>query len=134
MEIKESLKDGEDIVEKFMEYLDVKISEGIEMLVERYEWICSQDPASATFMWENNTMTGYDGKDIRSAMKHGTLALGQLGLSDALEILIGCDHTTEEGMELAKRIEKLFYDRCKAYKLEHKLNVGVYFSPAENHE
>jgi ribonucleoside-triphosphate reductase len=83
-------------------------------------------------MWENNTMAGYDGKDIRSAMKHGTLALGQLGVSETLEILIGCDHTTEEGMELAKRIEKLFYDRCKAYKLVHKLNVGVYFSPAEN--
>lgn len=132
METKESLSDNDDLVEKFMEYLDVKISEGIEMLVERYEWICSQDPASATFMWENNTMVGYDGKDIRSAMKHGTLALGQLGLSETLEILIGCDHTTEEGMELAKRIEKLFYDRCKAYKLEHKLNVGVYFSPAEN--
>jgi len=132
MEIKESLKDGEDIVEKFMEYLDVKISEGIEMLVERYEWICSQDPASATFMWENNTMTGYDGKDIRSAMKHGTLALGQLGLAETLEILIGYDHTAKDGMKLAKRIEKLFYDRCKAYKLEHKLNVGVYYTPAES--
>ena len=32
----------------------------------------------------------------------------QLGLAETLQILIGCDHTTDEGMELAKRIRTAF--------------------------
>ena len=75
---------------------------------------------------------GYDGKDIRSALKHGTLALGQLGLAETLQILVGCDHTEEKGMELAKRIEGLFKQRCSEFKEKYSLNFGVYYTPAEN--
>ena len=82
------------------------IYEARDMLLERFDWICSQSPASAKFMYENNTMSGYIPEEgIYSALKHGTLVIGQLGLAEALQILIGCDHTTEKGMELAKRIE-----------------------------
>ena len=122
----------EDNIEIFMRILDKKIHEAKDMLIERFEWICSQNPKSAKFMYENNVMAGYDGKDIRSALKHGTLAIGQLGLAETLQILIGKDHTTEEGMNLAKRIEKLFKDRCSEFKEQYKLNFGVYFSPSEN--
>ncbi len=121
-----------NLIETFLYKLDLKIHEAKDMLIERFEWICSQNPKSAKFMYENNVMAGYDGKDIRSALKHGTLAIGQLGLAETLQILIGCDHTTEEGMKLAKRIEKLFKDRCSEFKEQYKLNFGVYFSPAEN--
>lgn len=122
-----------DTVEIFMDILDKKIHEAKDMLLERFEWICSQSPDSAKFMYENGVMEGYIPEEgIRSALKHGTLALGQLGLAETLQILIGCDHTTEKGMELAKRIEKLFKDRCAEFKEEHKLNFGVYFTPAEN--
>ena len=122
----------EEIIDAFMSLLDKKIYEAKDMLIERFEYICSQDSASAKFMYENNTMAGYDGKDIRSALKHGTLALGQLGLAEALQILIGCDHTEPRGMELAKKIEQLFKDRCAEFKEEYKLNFGVYYTPAEN--
>lgn len=64
-------------VSKFMHLLDKKIDEAKDMLLERYEWICSQDPSSAKFMYENGTMNGYNPKEgIRSAMRHGTLAVG----------------------------------------------------------
>lgn len=33
------------------------------------------------------------------------------------------------GMELAKRIEQLFKDRCAEFKQEYKLNFGVYYTP-----
>ena len=119
--------------EKFMKLLDKKICEAKDMLIERFEWICSQNPASAKFMYENNVMAGYVPEEgIRSALKHGTLALGQLGLAETLQILIGCDHTSPEGMEFAKRIEQLFLDRCNEFKQEYKLNFGVYYTPAEN--
>ena len=122
-----------DIIEFFFQLLDEKIHQAKDMLIERFEYICSQSPASAKFMWENNTMEGYIPEEgIRSALRHGTLALGQLGLAECLQILIGKDHTTPEGMKLAKRIERLFKDRCAEFKKDLHLNIGVYYTPAEN--
>jgi ribonucleoside-triphosphate reductase len=119
--------------ECFMYILESKIYEAKDMLIERFDYICSQDASSAKFMYENNVMAGYVPEEgIRSALKHGTLALGQLGLAETLQILIGEDHTTERGMELAKKIEQLFKDKCAEFKNEYKLNFGVYFTPAEN--
>lgn len=124
---------NKQVVDKFMEILDTKIHEARDMLIERFEWICSQSPDSAKFMYENGTMKGYVPEEgIRSALKHGTLVIGQLGLAETLQILIGCDHTDERGMELAKRIEQLFLDRCSQFKQEEQLNFGVYYTPAEN--
>lgn len=133
-------------VDKFFEILDQKIHEAKDMLIERFNWICLQSPDSAKFMYENNVMAGYIPEEgIISALKHGTLAIGQIGLAETLQILIGCDHTTDRGMELAKKIEKLFKDRCSEFKKEryqytdslgnkheYGLNFGVYFTPAEN--
>jgi ribonucleoside-triphosphate reductase len=127
---------GEDLegqtVAKFMSILDQKLHEAKDMLIERFEWICSQSPESAKFMWENGTMAGYDGKDIRSALKHGTLAVGLLGMAETLQILIGEDQTCDNGLELAKRICQLYKDRCDEFKHKYSLNFGVYFTPAEN--
>lgn len=120
----------EQVIENFLNRLQVKIEEARDMLLERFEWICKQDPSSAKFMWENNTMAGYIPEEgIRSALRHGTLAVGQLGLAEALQILIGCDHTETRGLELAKKIEEIFAVNCKEYKNKYKLNFGVYYTP-----
>ena len=126
-----AMEAGRD-VEAFMSLLDQKIHEAKEMLIERFNWIASQPWEAARFMYQNGTMAGFDGKDIRSALCHGTLALGQLGLAETLQLLIGKDHTTPEGMELAKRVEQLFKDRCAEFKKEYSLNFGVYYTPAES--
>jgi len=127
-------KEGKrDLADYFLRTLNNKIHDAKDMLIERFEYICSQDASSAKFMYENGLMAGYVPEEgIRSALKHGTLAIGQIGLAETLQILIGCDHTTEEGMELAKQIEQLFKDRCAEFKEEYKLNFGVYMTPAEN--
>ena len=134
MEAKEAVNGNEsELFAKFMKILDTKIHEARDMLIERFEWICSQPAESAKFMYENNLMAGYVPEEgIRSALKHGTLVIGQLGLAETLQILFGCDHTTEKGMEYAKKIEQLFKDRCAQFKQELKLNIGVYYTPAEN--
>ena len=135
---KENLDNGDYlndnlVIECFMKLLNEKIGEAKDMLIERFNWICSQPMESARFMYENHTIAGYIPEEgIRSALKHGTLAIGQLGLAETLQILIGKDHTTIEGMELAKRIEQLFKDRCAEFKEKYKLNFGVYYTPAEN--
>ena len=125
--------DDRDTIAEFMNILDKAIHDAKDMLIERFEYICSQNPASAKFMYENGLMEGYIPEEgIRSALKHGTLALGQLGLAETLQLLIGKDHTTKEGMELAKEIESLFNKRCAEFKKEYSLNFGVYYTPAEN--
>ena len=128
-----SFDDNSILIDRFLYSLDQKINEARIQLMERFDWICSQDPKSAKFMYENNLMAGYIPEEgIRSALKHGTLAIGQIGLAETLQILIGKDHTTKEGMELAKHIEQLFKNRCAEFKEEYKLNFGVYYTPAEN--
>ena len=135
---KENLDNGDYlndnlVIECFMKLLNEKIVEAKDMLIERFDWICSQPMESARFMYENHTMAGYNPEEgIRSALKHGTLAIGQLGMAETLQILIGKDHTTSEGMELAKQIEQLFKDKCAEFKEKYKLNFGVYYTPAEN--
>lgn len=120
-------------VEEFMKLLEKKINEARDMLLERFDWICSQPAKSAKFMYENGTMYGYKPEEgIRSALKHGTLAIGQLGLAEALQLLVGCDHTSKKGMELAIKIETLFKEKCARFKKDNKLNFGVYYTPAEN--
>ena len=123
----------ESLICYFLQKLDVAIHDAKDMLIERFEWICEQDPSSAKFMYENGLMAGYKPEEgIRSALKHGTLALGQLGLAETLQILIGCDHTDPKGMALAKEIENLFKVRCAEFKEQYQLNFGVYYTPAEN--
>ena len=116
----------------FLKLLDKKIHEAKDMLIERYNLICSQSSSAAKFMWDNHTMCGYDTKDISTALQHGTLAIGQLGLAETLQLLVGCNQLEEEGMKLAKEIESLFATRCNEFKKEYSLNFGVYYTPAEN--
>ena len=127
------LKNPETELNIFFDILNAKINEAKDMLLERFEWIASQKPESAKFMYENGLMEGYIPEEgIRSALKHGTLAVGQLGLAETLQILIGADQTSPKGMELAKKIEQVFKDKCAEFKEKYKLNFGVYYTPAEN--
>lgn len=126
---------GNKDLNDFFEILDKKIFEAKDMLIERFEWICSQPMESARFMYENGIMAGYVPEEgIRSALKHGTLAMGQIALAETLEILIGTNHVHPEGMELAKKIEALFKKRVAEFKQQYKLNFGVYYTPKTDWE
>ena len=108
----------------FMALLDTKIHEAKDMLIERYNYICAQDSSAAKFMYENNVMLGYKPEEgIKSALKHGTLAVGQLGLAETLELLVGCNHTHPDGMALAHKIEAFFKQRVAEFKQKYKLNL-----------
>lgn len=106
-----------EVTDEFMKILDKAIDDCVGELVERFNWICAQNPASARFMYENATMAGYhENEGIRSALKHGTLVVGQLGLAECLQILFCCDQTEKRGMDFAKKIEQLYKDKCNAAK------------------
>lgn len=68
---------GHKSISDFMARLTKKIEECRDSLIERFTLIASQSPTSATFMYYNNTMVGYEPEQgIISAIKHGTLAVG----------------------------------------------------------
>lgn len=116
---KKTKNNPECTVDYFMDLLEKYICDAKDELIERFNWIAAQGPESSTFVYENCTMKGYVPEEgIISALKHGTLAIGQIGLAETLEILIGCDHCDPKGMELAKKIEQLFADKCNEYKNE----------------
>ena len=46
---------SEYIVDYFMDILEKAIGDCKDELIERFNWICAQNPASAKFMYENNT-------------------------------------------------------------------------------
>lgn len=126
-----------DVVEVFMGILDKAIEDCRDELLERFDWICSQSSASADFMYKNKTFFYHETDDFNKnglydVLKHGTFAIGQIGISECLQILIGCDQTEKKGMELAKRIEQLYNTRCKEYKEKYNVNFGVYYTPAES--
>ena len=125
--------EAEGNVDKFFSILKKKIHDAKDSLIDRFEWIASQSYESAKFMYENNVMLGYHPEEgIRSALKHGTLAIGMLGMAECLEILVGCNQTKPEGMKLAKKICQMYKDLCSQFKEEYKLNFGVYYTPSEN--
>ena len=127
-----AMEAGRD-VRKFMKLLNIKLDECKDSLIDRFNWISSQSSDSAKFMYENGTMEWYHPEEgIRSALKHGTLAVGMLGMAETLELLVGCNQTKPEGMELAKKICNLYKTKCAQYKEQYRLNFGVYFTPAEN--
>lgn len=125
---------SDEVLSTFYKKLEYHIDESRIDLKERFEHICSQPDKAATFMYENDTMVGYVPEEgIRSALKHGTLAIGQLGLAETLQILCGHDHSEDESaMIIAENIEKIFNKKCAQFKEEDKLNFGVYYTPAEN--
>jgi len=125
--------DERRLVDAFKVLLEKHIRMCKDELLERFAHIASQSPKSARFMYENHTMAGYHEEEgIRSALKHGTIVIGQLGLAEALQILIGCDQCEERGMKVAKEIEQMYNDLTAEFKKEYKMNFGVYYTPAES--
>ena len=120
-------------VDEFKVLLEKHIRMCKDELLERFKHIASQSPKSAVFMYQNHTMAGYHPEEgIQSALKHGTLVIGQVGLAEALQILIGCDQCEEQGMKLAKEIEQMYNDLTAEFKKEYSMNFGVYYTPSES--
>lgn len=108
----------------------LKISE--KCLLDRYKLICSQNPKSGAFMYNNNTADGFDGKTIESVMCHGTQAIGFVGLAETCQALFGKNQVDKETREKALDIVKYIYNFTKEASERNNLNFSCYFTPAES--
>lgn len=115
----------------FFQELDEVLRLCEKSLVERFEWLCEQSPKAAPFLYQNETMRGFDGESVRSLLRHGTQAIGFLGLAEACEAMFGENQLDPEVHKWAIEVVKYIYDFTKAASERNDLNFSCYFTPAE---
>lgn len=105
-------------------------------LVDRFYHVCNQSVASAKFMYGNGTVADFDQasfKGIYEAMKHGTLAVGYIGIAEMCQALFGKDHSEDDEVwKFALSVVKHIYEFCNECSERHGLNFSCYATPAEN--
>ena len=103
-------------------------------LLERFDIMVNQPPEAAPFMYHNGTM-----KDAQScrvsnyeALKHGTLAMGYIGIAEMCQALFGKNHAEDENVrEFALKVVKRINEYAKEASERHDLNFSCYATPAE---
>lgn len=102
-------------------------------LVDRFYHVCNQSVASAKFMYGNGTIADYDKasyKGIYEAMKHGTLAVGYIGIAEMCQALFGKDHSEDDEVwKFALSVVKHISDFCTEASEKHGLNFSCYATP-----
>lgn len=121
-------------LEGFMNKLDEVLKVTRKGLVDRYEYICNQSIKSAQFMYENGTIKDFDKCEttVREAMKHGTNAIGLIGIAETCNALFGKHHGESlEVYQFALNIIKHIDEFAKESVKEYNMNFSTYFTPAE---
>ena len=103
-------------------------------LLERFDIMVNQPPEAGPFMYQNGTMK--DAQKCRvsnyEALKHGTLAMGYIGIAEMCQALFGKNHAEDpEVHEFALRVVKRINEYAKEASERHDLNFSCYATPAE---
>ena len=103
-------------------------------LLERFDIMVNQPPEAAPFMYQNGTMK--DAKNCRvsnyEALKHGTLAMGYIGIAEMCQALFGKNHAEDKKVhEFALKVVQRINEYAKEASDRHDLNFSCYATPAE---
>ena len=105
-------------------------------LVDRFYHVCKQSVSSARFMYGNGTVADAEkamAKGVYESMKHGTLAVGYIGIAEMCQALFGKDHSEDKDVwNFALSVVKHIYDFTKEASERNNLNFSCYATPAEN--
>lgn len=122
-------------IDGFWAELDEVLSLTERSLIDRFYHVCKQSVASAKFMYQNGTIADFEKasfKGIYESMKHGTLAVGYIGIAEMCQALFGKDHSEDDVVwEFALRVVEHISDFCKSASEKHGLNFSCYSAPAE---
>ena len=124
-------------VDGFFEALDDLLDVTVSSLIDRYEYICSQNIKAGYFMYENEDMAdgkkAVEAKNVEVAMKHGTLAIGFIGIANTCYAMFGKYHNqSKKVFNFAERIVERIYDYAAEASEKYNLNFSCYATPAEN--
>ncbi|MEG0307215.1 MAG: anaerobic ribonucleoside-triphosphate reductase [Clostridium sp.] len=123
-------------IEGFWKELEELLELSAEALVDRFKFICSQSPKSAPFMYKNQSMLGGEFNSetcIYDVMKHGSQAIGYVGIAEMCQALFGLDHSDNEdvhkfALSVVEKISKFAEEASERYDL----NFGCYAAPVES--
>lgn len=110
-------------------------------LLERFDIMCKQPLSVAPFMYKNRIWKGTEEeyaqceetKSLYPLLRHGSLAMGYLGVSEMCKALFGKTHDEdEEVLKFAISVVQFIYDKAKDYSNTYDLNFGCYATPAES--
>lgn len=122
--------------EGFFKDLNHMLDLATKELLDRYKYICSQSIKAGSFMYHNGTIADSDKAlffGVKESMKHGSQALGYIGLANACYAMYGkYFHQDKKVMEFAKKVIKTIYERAKANTEKYHLNFSAYSSPSES--
>lgn len=122
--------------EGFFKDLNHMLDLATNELLDRYDYICSQSIKAGSFMYHNGTIADSDKAlffGVKESMKHGSQALGYIGLANACYAMYGkYFHQDKKVMEFAKKVIKTIYERAKANTEKYHLNFSAYSSPSES--
>ena len=123
-------------IDRFFELLDDRLELVHKQLLERFEIQCKKHPINYPFLmgqglWLDSDKLGPN-DDIRCILKHGTLAVGFIGLAETLVALIGKHHgESKEAQELGLKIIGHMKNYTDAWSEAEQMNYSVIGTPAE---
>ncbi|MFO7951223.1 MAG: anaerobic ribonucleoside-triphosphate reductase [Bacillota bacterium] len=120
----------------FFVQLDRLMRLGARQLLHRFEVLSRLKARDLPFLMGQKLYLDSDklGADdsIREVLKHGTLAIGFIGLAETLQLLLGRHHgEDEEAHALGVKIVEHMRRRTDAYSEEYDLNFVLVATPAE---
>ncbi len=124
------------VLSGFLSRLDDCIRIAVAGLVHRFKIQAEQPAKASDFMmregvWEGGEKLAPE-DNVRELIKHGTLAVGFIGLAECLKALIGRHHGEDEAaLQLGIDIVRHMRRRCDEASETHNLNITLFATPAE---
>lgn len=127
---------AEHNIDKFFEMLDQRITDCIDELMERVKFLCTKKVCNFPFLMGQNIYLGAENlgwnDSIEPALRNGTLAVGFIGIAEALVALTGKHHgESDECYELALKIVQKIRARTDKATKEYGWQFGCFATPAE---
>ena len=107
-----------------------------DQLLERYKLQAKKKVKNFPFLmgsgvWQDSEKLNPE-DTLEKVLKHGTLTIGFIGLSECLIALTGKHHAeSKESQELGLKIIGFMRDKCDSYCEKYKMNFSLIATPAE---
>lgn len=125
-------------VPDFFSRLDSYAELVIEQLYERYSYQRTAKISNFSFLygqglWMDSEKYNLD-DNVGDLLKHGTLAIGFIGLAECLTVLIGSHHgQTKEALDLGIDIVSFLREKADEAKSRYHLNFSLIATPSESY-
>lgn len=128
---------GKLVIQEFLNEIDKEMELAKDMLLERYEFQADKRVYNFPFLiGQGNWMDSEKlkpGDRLRRVNKHGSLAIGFVGLAECLIALTGKHHgESQEAQKLGIKIIKHMREKCDQYGELNNLNFVLYATRESN--